>query len=435
MNELFDETPPGAAVFSFLPPQKSEKPYTVSQINEGIGRIIESGNTLVWVEGELSNFKQASSGHCYLKLKDATSQVPAVLWRQAAADLKFTPTEGMQVVAVASIRVYQKGGYYQLDIHRMQPAGVGELYAAFLALKDKLEKEGLFDPARKKPLPSTIRSLGVITSKKGAALYDIVKVVRSRSPRTDIVVMDVPVQGDKAAPLIAKAIADMNAYAGVDCIIVGRGGGSIEDLWPFNEEIVARAIVASRIPVISAVGHEIDFTIADFVADVRAPTPSAAAEMAVSDDRESERYFHALVQRFFGGITRRLSDARETITSLSQRSAWQRPSGMLLDASQTLDDLSERQARAVRQFFRNTRLHLSDTGLRLNAVSPLGVMSRGYSMVADGRGRTVKNAQALSPGEPIKIYFHTGKADATVNALHGQWDGGPQGERQCPKAK
>jgi exodeoxyribonuclease VII large subunit len=435
MSKLFDLPEPDAAVFSFLPPQKSEKPYTVSQINEGIGRIMESGNTLVWVEGELSNFKQASSGHCYLKLKDETSQVPAVLWRQAAADLKFTPRDGMQIIAVASIRVYQKGGYYQLDIHRMQPAGVGELYAAFLALKEKLEKEGLFDPSRKKPLPDTIRSLGVITSKQGAALYDIVKVVRSRSPRTDIVVVDVPVQGDKAAPLIAKAIADMNAYAGVDCIIVGRGGGSIEDLRPFNEEIVARAIVASRIPVISAVGHEIDFTIADFVADVRAPTPSAAAEMAVSDDRESERYFHALAQRFFVGITRRLSEARETITSLSQRSAWRRPSGMLLDASQALDDMKERQARAVRLYFRNTRVHLSDTGLRLNAVSPLGVMSRGYSVVADRRGRTVKNALALSPGEPIKIYFHTGKADATVNALRGQWDGGPEGERQCPKAK
>jgi exodeoxyribonuclease VII large subunit len=403
--------------FQFLSPQKAEQPYSISQINEGISRIIESGNTLVWVEGELSNFKQASSGHCYLRLKDEASQIPAVIWKQASASLKFAPQDGMQVLVIASIRVYQKGGYYQLDIHRMQPAGVGALYAAFLALKEKLEKEGLFDAGRKRPLPETVDSLGVITSKHGAALFDIVKVVRSRSPRTGIVVIDVPVQGDAAPQKIVQAIHDMNRHAQVDCIIVGRGGGSIEDLWAFNDESVARAIAASRIPVISAVGHEIDFTIADFAADVRAPTPSAADEMAVRDDRESNRYFLSLCRRLYGDFTRFYSDARQAFDGFAARPAWRRPSRLLLDESQTLDGLRDRQARAIRVFFENNRRHLKDTALRLNSLSPLGVMARGYSIVSDKNNATVKNASQLSPADPIRIYFLKGRADAVVTAV------------------
>jgi exodeoxyribonuclease VII large subunit len=403
--------------FQFLSPQKAEKPYSVSEINEGISRIIESGNSLVWVEGELSNFKQASSGHCYLRLKDEASQVPAVIWKQTAAGLKFTPEDGMRVLVIASIRVYQKGGYYQLDIHRMQPAGLGALYAALAALKEKLEKEGLFDASRKKPLPETVDTLGVITSKHGAALFDIVKVVRSRSPRTAIVVIDVPVQGETAPPKIVQAIADMNRYAMVDCIIVGRGGGSIEDLWAFNDESVARAIAASALPVISAVGHEIDFTIADFVADLRAPTPSAAAEMAVRDDRESSRYFLSLCRRMHGDFNRYYSDAQQAFDGIVARPAWRLPGRLLLDASQTIDDLRDRHMRAVKVFFEKNRQHLRDTALRLNAVSPLSVMSRGYSVVSDKKGVTVKSASQLSVADPITIYFHTGRAGAAITAI------------------
>jgi exodeoxyribonuclease VII large subunit len=403
--------------FQFLAPQKAEKPYSISEINEGIGRIIESGNTLVWVEGELSNFKQASSGHCYLRLKDAQSQVPAVIWKQTAAGLKFTPQDGMQVLIIASIRVYQKGGYYQLDIHRMQPAGLGALYAAYTALKEKLEKEGLFEAARKKPLPETVNTLGVITSKRGAALFDIVKVVRSRSPRTNIIVIDVPVQGEIAPKKIAEAVDDMNRYAKADCIIVGRGGGSIEDLWAFNDEAVARAIAGSNIPVISAVGHEIDFTIADFAADVRAPTPSAAAEIAVKDDRENTRYFVSLCRRMHNDFTRFYAEARESFDSLAHRPAWQQPVRMQLDASQTLDGLRERQARALGVFFQTTRMHLNDTASRLNAVSPLNVMARGFSVVSDKNGATIKNSGRLSAGDPIKIYFHTGRAEAEITSV------------------
>jgi exodeoxyribonuclease VII large subunit len=410
--------------FRFLAPQKSEKPYTVSQVNEGIARIIEGGNTLVWVEGEISNFKRASSGHCYLKLKDEASQIPAVLWKQTASQLAFEPKDGMQVVAIASIRVYQKGGYYQIDIHRLQPAGLGVLYAAFLALKEKLEKEGLFDASRKKPLPDTVDTLGIITSTRGAALYDIVKVVRSRAPRTTMVVIDVAVQGENAAPQIAGAIADMNRFAKVDCIIVGRGGGSLEDLWAFNEEIVARAIASSAIPVISAVGHEIDFTIADFAADVRAPTPSAAAEMAVSDDEENRRYFYSLARRFHGDFTRFFSEAQAAFDSLAQSPGWRRAAELADGARLSLDDMENRGSRALRAHLVTTRLRLSAASSRLEALSPRATMARGYSVVADASGATVKNASQVSCGDPIRIYFHSGKAEATVTAT----DAGPAGD-------
>ncbi len=413
-----------AAVYRFLPPQKSEKPYTVSQVNEGIARIIEGGNTLVWVEGEISNFKRASSGHCYLKLKDEASQIPAVLWKQTASQLAFEPKDGMQVVAIASIRVYQKGGYYQIDIHRLQPAGLGALYAAFLALREKLEKEGLFDKSRKKPLPDTVDTLGVITSTRGAALYDIVKVVRSRAPRTTIVVIDVAVQGENAAPQIARAIADMNRFAKVDCIIVGRGGGSLEDLWAFNEEIVARAIASSAIPVISAVGHEIDFTIADFAADVRAPTPSAAAEMAVSDDRENRRYFYSLARRFHADFTRFFSEAQAAFDSLAQSPGWRRAAECADGARLSLDDMENRGARALRAHLVATRLRLSSASSRLEGLSPRAIMARGYSVVADATGAAVRNASQVSCGDPIRIYFHSGKAEATVTAT----DAGPDGD-------
>jgi exodeoxyribonuclease VII large subunit len=412
-----DSAAQAPAASGFLPPQKSEKPYTISQINSGIAGIIESRNTLVWLEGEISNFKRATSGHCYLKLKDEYSQVPAVVWKQTATDLKFGPADGMQIVAIASIRVYQKGGYYQLDIHRMQPAGMGALYAAFLALKEKLDREGLFDPARKKPLPKTVKTLGVITSKRGAALYDIVKVVRSRAPRTDIIVIDIAVQGDKAPPQIASAIQDMNRYAKVDCIIVGRGGGSSEDLWAFNEEIVARAIAASKIPVISAVGHEIDFTIADFVADVRAPTPSAAAEIAVRDDTEDRRYFYSLAQRLYGDFTRYFSETQAAFDSLTQRLAWQRTLDCVRLARQSVDDLNARLSRAMRVFVEKSHMRLSAAAANLSALSPLSTLGRGYSVIADKNGATVKNASQVSCGDPITIYFHTGTAGATVTSI------------------
>jgi exodeoxyribonuclease VII large subunit len=403
-----------APLFSFASPHEAEKPYTVSEINQGVSSIIEAGNTLVWVEGEISNFKRASSGHCYLKLKDQQSQVPAVIWRATADALTFVPEDGMQITAIASVRVYARGGYYQLDIHKLQPSGLGALAAAFENLKKKLGAEGLFDPGRKRPLPPHVSRLGVITSKTGAAIRDIVKVAWSRSRSVDIVLIDVPVQGEKAAPAIAQALRDMNAYGKVDCIVVGRGGGSVEDLWAFNEEAVARAIFESRLPVISAVGHEIDFTIADFVADARAPTPSAAAQLAVADDEQNRRYFHSRAQHLVRRVTRYFSDVRVTYESLRAGQALRRARRMVQDARQAVDELDRRSQSALVNTLRRRRDHYARAGAQLHALSPLNTMARGYSVVSKGAGAVVRDAGQVSVGEKVMIRFFKGHAQADI---------------------
>jgi exodeoxyribonuclease VII large subunit len=400
--------------FSFLPPVECDKPYSISEINLGIATIIESGNTLLWLEGEISNFKKAASGHCYLKLKDEQSQIPAVIWRSNAARLEFEPAEGDAVMAIASLRVYQKGGYYQLDIHRMQPAGIGALFAAYEKLKKKLTDEGLFDAKHKKSIPKTVVTLGVITAKHGAALRDIIKVVAKRAPQTTLVIHDVLVQGDKAAGQIANALRAMNEYAKVDCIIVGRGGGSIEDLWAFNDEKLARAIFDSHIPVISAVGHEIDFTIADFVADVRAPTPSAAAELAVSDRQENSRYYQALAQRFGSVFERYYISVRRRYRQAAARSSIRKPLRMLSEARQQCDEYHDRCIRALAHMYRKRRDGMRHAAAQLQALSPIAILARGYSVVQKENGEAVRRSSQLSRDEQISISFHEGKARANV---------------------
>jgi len=400
--------------FQFLPPSKSEQPYTVSEINEGIALILESGNTLVWVEGEISNWRPSSNGHYYFRLKDQESQIPCVMWRSSAAQLEFKPEDGMAVMAIASIRIYQKGGYYQLDVHRMLPAGKGALYAAFEQLKEKLEKEGLFDESHKKPLPATVCTLGVVTSRHGAAVRDIIKVVSSRAPQTDILLVDVAVQGEKAAGEIAAAIRDLNEYGDVDCMIVGRGGGSIEDLWAFNEEVVARAIYESRIPVISAVGHEIDFTIADFVADVRAPTPSAAAEIAVADCRERRRFFDACAERFTTDITRCISGKFDRFGDIIRRRSLRHPLKLILEAQQHNDELKGECFDLLHRFFLDRTQKLAAGASRLQSLSPLAVLSRGYSVVTKQDGTTVKKVDQVVAGENVSIRFRKGSACADI---------------------
>ena len=406
--------------FSFVLPNEADKPYTVSEINSGICSIIEAGNTLVWVEAEISNFKQASSGHCYLKLKDEQSQIPAVIWKTTASQLPFRPEDGMRIVAIASIRVYTRGGYYQLDIHKLQPSGRGALFAAFEKLKKKLEAEGLFDPARKRPLPLHVARLGVITSKRGAAINDIIKVARSRSRSVDIVVIDTPVQGEKAGAAIAQALRDMNAYGKVDCIIVGRGGGSMEDLWAFNEEIVARAIYESSLPVISAVGHEIDFTIADFVADLRAPTPSAAAQIAIADDEQNRRYYEARAQHLVRRVTRYFSDLRAAFDALKCDRALKRAIRLARDGRQTADELGRRSGSALAHVLRHTRERYGRAAAHLHALSPLTTMARGYSVVAKSGGTVVKDCAQVSPGEKVHIRFFKGTAQADIISVKNQ---------------
>jgi exodeoxyribonuclease VII large subunit len=409
-EDLFDDSDG----FNFRTPQESDKPYTVTEINAGIARILDERNTLVWVEGELSGWKSYPSGHCYFNLKDENSKIPGVMWKSAAMKLDFSPRDNMAVFAIASISVYEKGGYYQLNVHRLMPAGEGALHLAFEKLKEKLLKEGLFDEDRKRPLPSSVSTLGVITSKNGAALWDIVRVVASRAPQTNIVIIDTPVQGDKAAAQIAKSIKMMNDYGQVDAMIVGRGGGSIEDLWAFNEEAVARAIYDSRIPVISAVGHEIDFTIADFVADVRAPTPSAAAEMAVPDTKENERYFDICAERFAEAFLGYWYDINDRLDKCKLSSAWTRPIKIIQNAEQSLDNAGERIVRSIVSSLKIKDEKLKSLAARLNALSPLAVLGRGYSVVQDDKGRTVKSAKKLNFGDYVDIRFADGAVGARV---------------------
>jgi len=260
-----------------------EKIYTVSELTREIKQVLETGFPCLWVEGEISNFKRHSSGHLYFTLKDENSQIRCAMWRYRANDLIFRPEDGMKVLVQGNLQVYEPGGYYQIIVQQVQPAGVGELQLAFEQLKKKLYAEGLFDEAHKKPIPIFPERIGVITSPTGAAIRDIISVITRRFPIAQIILAPVRVQGPGAKEEIVQAIQDFNEFGEVDVLIVGRGGGSLEDLWAFNEEVVARAIFTSKIPIISAVGHEIDFSISDFVADRRAPTPSAAAEMAVPD--------------------------------------------------------------------------------------------------------------------------------------------------------
>lgn len=407
-----------SSVFDFLPPQESEYPYTVSEVNSGIAQKLESGNSLIWVEGELSNWKRASSGHCYFRLKDEQSQIPAVMWRSTSSQLSFDPEDGMAVMAIGSIRVYQRGGYYQLEIHKMMPAGQGALHLAFEKLKEKLLKEGLFNPECKKPLPHSVKTLGVVTSKTGAAIRDIVRVVASRSPQTDIILVDTAVQGDKAPGQIVQAIQNLNNYGDVDLLIVGRGGGSIEDLWAFNDEQVARAIFNSQIPVISAVGHEIDFTIADFVADVRAATPSAAAEIAVPDSRENQKYFEACSERFANDFYRYFSQVQMRLDRAMTSRAIQRPLRLFQEAAQSRDEAQDRCCRSVKSILRSVNERFRFAGSRLQALSPLSVLGRGYSMVLDQEGNAVRSSEELSRGDKVTVRFAKGSAGATVDEIN-----------------
>lgn len=401
----------------FAPPGECEQPYTVSDINEGVASLIESGNTLVWVSGELSTVRRASSGHIYLKLKDEGSQIPAVMWRSNADRLDFDLEDGMAVTVIASLRVYRKGGYYQLDIHRVQSAGLGALYAALEELKRKLSDEGLFDESHKKPLPETVATLGVVTAGTGAAIRDILRVVASRAPHTDILLRSVSVQGESAPKEIETAIRELNEHGKADCIIVGRGGGSFEDLLAFSDERVVRAIYESGIPVISAVGHEIDFMLSDFAADVRAPTPSTAAEIAVADREELQRYIEALQGRFSFAIRHYFSSLHATYRDLAHSPGFRRALRTVSDARQTTDDLQDRALRAAGHTIKRKSMTLSHAAGELGALSPLAVLARGYSVVLDQCGSAVTRAGQLSVDDLIHIRFRSSNADARVTSV------------------
>lgn len=386
---------------------------SVTDLTRKIKQSLESGFPSLAVQGELSNVKLHSSGHLYFTLKDEGAQIAGVMWRSRVAVLAFRPEDGLKVVVTGRITVYEPRGSYQLDASVIRPVGRGDLQAAFEELKRKLAGEGLFDEARKKGLPEFPRRIGIVTSPTGAALQDMLKVLRRRFPGLDVILLPVRVQGPGAAEEIARALDDINAYGEVDLVIVGRGGGSLEDLWAFNEEVVARAIARSRIPVISAVGHEIDFTIADFVADLRAPTPSAAAELAVRDRHtllETLRTNWYTIQTSMQSI---LESHRTHIRHLLDSHTFHRPMDLLRQHTQRLDELERSMSVAAGHRLELGLSRLRALQHRLGSLSPEGVLRRGYVLVEKGGG-LITSATELDAGDPVDLRFHDGKVHSTV---------------------
>ena len=358
-----------------------------------------------------------SSGHLYFTLKDAGSQVRCVMFRNAAQNLMILPQDGMQVVVRGNVTVYERAGQYQLNVQQLQVAGQGELALAFERLKKKLAEQGLFDPEHKRPLPKYPKAIGLVTSPTGAAVRDIIRIARRRCPSLELVLRPVQVQGIGASEQIAAAIADFNEYGKVDLMIVGRGGGSAEDLWAFNEEVLARAIYDSKIPVVSAVGHEVDFTIADFVADLRASTPSAAAEIAVPDSREIFSQLDDAGARMANALLSLFQSYRERLAALKKSYGLNRLADMLRQKWQQLDWAGERLDQCMEQSALNAKHRLGRVQAALQALDPKNVLERGYSICRDARGRAVRQSASLKPSDELAAEFWRGRATVTVKEV------------------
>jgi exodeoxyribonuclease VII large subunit len=391
-----------------------ERPFlSVSELNEIIKETLEGQIDAVWVVGEISNLRIPPSGHFYFTLKDEKSQIAAVMFRRQGASLRFTLENGMAVLCFGRVGLYAVRGDLQLYVESMEPRGQGALYLAFEQLKKKLAGEGLFAEERKRPLPFLPASIGIVTSDKGAALYDMLRVIGDRFANRRIVIRPVKVQGEGAAEEIAAGIEDLSRSGDVEVIIVGRGGGSLEDLWAFNEEIVARAIFASAVPVISAVGHEVDFTIADFVADQRAPTPTAAAELAVPKRADLLERLTSLGDALMRGMERLIENARDDWQALAKRLS--DPGRKLREHQQRLDELSVDLLRGFQERLRQSRDELARIAGRLEALSPLGVLERGYSIAHKlPEELIVKDAATVNIGDRLRITFAAGKAVCRV---------------------
>lgn len=389
---------------------------TVSQLNRYVKSVLDGDPNLqeIFLSGEISNFtNHYRSGHLYFSLKDSRSAIKAVMFASAARRLRFLPEDGMQVIVRGRAALYEQGGQYQFYIEEMQPEGIGALNFAFEQLKEKLFREGLFLEERKRPLPRYPQRIGVITSPTGAAIQDILQILARRWPVAEVVFCPVLVQGDGAAPQIAEAIRRFNACRAADVLIVGRGGGSIEDLWAFNEEPVARAVAASEIPVISAVGHETDFTICDFAADLRAPTPSAAAELATPEIGEEAAQVAALEACLRERIQAQVRSARDNLRQLSATRVIREPIELIQMRRMAADHLSSRFAHAARETLSGAKTRLADTAGRLDAMSPLKVLQRGYAVVTK-EGAAVREIGMLCPGDRIEVLLSGGKAGCDV---------------------
>ena len=415
---------------------KNRKIFSVGELTRLIKSTLEGTFGAVWVEGEISNLRRPSSGHYYFTIKDETAQISAVLFRGSQIGLKFQPKDGIKVRAFGQISVYEKSGNYQIIVRQMEEGGKGSLQAQFEALKEKLQKEGLFDVARKRPIPMLPQLVGIVTSPTGAAIRDILNILTRRFPNIHILLAPVKVQGDGAAEEIAAAIDLLNARGGLDVLIVGRGGGSLEDLWAFNEEVVARAIVRSGIPVISAVGHEIDFTISDFVADLRAPTPSAAAELVVGQKDAFEEMLGQISRRLVKSLEESVLRIRNRLTVAGGSYVFREPANVVRNHRQKIESLMVRVQHEVDGRIKETQQMLDDFSLKmiheiklkkqssvqdirrlemqLKALNPLAVLNRGYSITRDKDGEIVRSAGAVKTGQRMFTRLAKGTIESEV---------------------
>ena len=395
------------------------KIVTVSELSQYLAGLLQGDPILkrIVVKGEISNFKRYSSGHCYFNLKDSGSIIPCVMFKSSAAKVVFQPENGMQILASGSVAVYAEGGKYQLYVSSMTPDGIGSLALAFEQLKEKLQREGLFDQQHKKELPLYPKTIGIVTSPTGAVLRDIYRVSKLRFPTIKLALKPVQVQGAGAAEQVAAAIDFFNEKYPVDVLIVGRGGGSIEDLWAFNEEVVVRAIYRSKIPVISAVGHETDTTLADYVADRRAATPSQAAEFAVRDVQEIKRYLAAVNQTLTKGLKGQLAHRYQRLDALERSLTANRIKQLLAGRQQGLDFLQERLERLSQQQLENKKHQLARLMDKLELMNPMSILKRGYSMTRREDGSVVRDVQEIQPADKVIVQVAKGSFVAQVTEV------------------
>ncbi len=417
-------------------PSPSPPVLTITELTRQIKLLLEAKVGYVWVEGEISNLKTPLSGHRYFILKDEGAQIAAVQFRGDQRDTSFVPQNGVRVRVYGQVSVYERTGVYQIIVRRMEPAGWGALYARFLALKEKLKQEGLFAAERKRPIPMLPQHVGIVTSPVGAAIRDILNILDRRYPNLHIVLAPVRVQGEGAAEEIAAAIADLNRWGGLDVVIVGRGGGSWEDLWCFNEEIVARAIAASAIPIISAVGHEVDSTISDYVADLRAPTPSAAAELLVGRKDDFQTRLNHQAKRLSRALMESVRLARSRWRQAAVCYAFREPLNVVRQHAQRLDGLALRAQHAItsRLADRQREFHAVQVAfgtsvqkwyqkrceaihrlrVHIDALNPMAVLRRGYSVTWDSQGRILRSAAQVQKGQRVRTRLAEGEIYSTV---------------------
>lgn len=395
------------------------KILSVSEVNQYVKTLLESNSLLknLVIQGELSNVKRAASGHLYFSLKDSGSKIDCVMFKNAAMGLKFMPKEGQKITLRGSLGLYLPSGQYQITVRSMEPQGLGDLFQAYLVLKDELEAKGYFDREHKKKLPEIISRVGLVTSPTGAAVKDMISIIKRRNPLMDIVIYPSLVQGDEAAGNIIKGIQAFNAALSVDVIIIGRGGGSIEDLWAFNDERLAKAIYESELPIVSAVGHEIDFTIADFVADLRAPTPSGAAELVAEETLSIIRALVIQKGRLIQVMEKKIQKNREVLIQMKKDFMRYRPRERIEEMRLHLDVIQDRMIRALLNRIKNERLRLNNYETRIEAMNPINVLKKGYVRVMDKSGLPIGSVASLTVDQVVTLRFVDGVVDANIQSI------------------